>query len=891
MTIRNLDQALEPRSIAVIGAPQGPGSAGAAVLRNLEASGFAGPVWRVGGEGAPFAAVADLPQAPDLAVILAPGPEVPALIAALGARGGRIALVMSEGVTAKNGLRQAMLDAARPHLLRVIGPSTAGLILPWSSLNLSIAHEGPAPGQLALLSQSGMIASALVDWAVARGIGFSQVATLGDMADVDVGDYLDLLAGDGRTRAILIYLESIPSARKFLSAARAAARLKPVIVLKAGRSEEAALAAATHSGALSAADAVVEAALRRAGTLRVRGLSEMFEAAETVARFRPMLRARLGIVSNSGAAGVLGVDRLNEGGGALAALGPETIAALGALLPAGWSGANPVNILGDAPAERYVAAVEAVASDRGVDALLVMNCPTGIADSSAAAEGLAGLVRKGMVGTKPVLSCWLGGSAASSARGILRGAGVASYDNPGTAAAAVGHLTNWGRAQAALLRVPDRSVEEALAATPADARERAAAIFARVAAAGRAVLSEPEAKAVLAAYGVPVPDLRVAASPGAVRAVASEMLADGQRLVVKVLSHEVSHKSDIGGVVLGLASAEEAGLAAEGIARRFRAALPEAELEGFALQPMVERSQAQELILGMARDPIFGPVILFGAGGIAVEVTRDTAIALPPLDSGLAADLIGHTRVGALLAGYRGRPAADQAAIVGALMALSHMIEDFPCLRSLDVNPLLADAEGVLALDARIEIDPADLGRKGPNPDMAIRPYPGGWRRELVLKGEPYTLRPILPADANLYPAFFEKVSAEHIRMRFLAPRRGFGEADAVRWSQLDYDREIAFIAVNAAGEMAGVSRMSADPDHRSAEYSLLIRSDLNGRGLGHVLMGILIDYARADGIERLEGMVLADNSGMHRLIGSLGFRHEAMPDEPGVVMTYLDLV
>lgn len=896
MTIRNLESALRPRSVAVFGASERPGSVGAVLMRNIVEGGFEGPVWPVNPRRDEvfgrrcFGAARDLPEAPDLAVLAIPARGVPQTIAEIGARGGRLAVVVSAGITAKNGLRQRMLEAARPYLLRVIGPNTVGLIAPPAKLNASFAHMNPAPGRIALLSQSGAIATTMIDWAAEHGIGFSQIISLGDMADVDVGDCLDLLAGDGRTRAILMYLESVPAARKFLSAARAASRLKPVIAIKAGRTPAAAQAAATHTGALSGADDVVDAALHRCGILRVQGLREIFHAAETVARFRPMDRARLGIVTNGGGAGVLAVDRLMQADGALAELSAETIAALGAHLPAEWSRANPVDIIGDAPPERYVAAVEAVARDPGVDVVLAMNCPTALADPSAAAEAVAGLVENGRIHGKPALSCWLGGQTARPARTRLREAGVASYDTPAAAAAAVEHLTNWGRAQAALLRVPDRAIEAALLATPADAREKARAVFAVAAAEGRAMLTEPEAKAALAAYGLPVPETRIAASPEEAGEIAAAMLEAGERIVVKLLSRTVSHKSDVGGVELDIATADEAEAAARRIAQSLAWRANGARPDGFALQPMIRRPKAQELILGVARDPVFGPVLLFGAGGTAVEVLRDTAIALPPIDVTLAKDLVSRTKIGRILAGYRDAPPADAAAITGALIALSHMIEDFPCLRAVDVNPLLADADGAIALDARIEIDPAGIDQPGPNPALAIRPYPAEWKREAALKDAIYVLRPIRPADARLYPEFLEHLDPEDIRMRFLAPRRHFPDEMALRLTQLDYDRDMAFVALRPDGALAGVSRLSCDPDHRIGEYALLVRSDMHGRGIGTALMRILINYAQADGVERLEGAVLSENRGMQALVRRLGFAFEMDPDDPGVLTSSLAL-
>jgi acetyltransferase len=890
MSIRNLGAALHPGSVAVIGADPSPGRL---VLGNIVAGGFEGPVWPVGPgpaamRGLPcFPDVAALPGVPDLGVVATPPAEVPAAVAALGARGCRVAVVVTGGLDP--AARQAMLDAARPHLLRVIGPDALGVIVPEARLNASLAGTAAEPGRLALVSQSGAIASVLLDWAAEHGIGFSQVMGLGGMADVDVGDCLDLLAGDARTRAILVYLESVPAPRKLLSAARAASRLKPVVALKAGRGVEAARAAATHTGALSGADAVVDAALRRAGVLRVSGLSELLAAAETAARFRPMERARLGVVTNSGGAGVLALDRLHADGGQLAELAVETLAGLGAALASRWSGANPVDLMGDAAPDRYLAAVEAVAADAGVDAILVMHTPSALADAGAAAAVIAGCAERGLIAGKPVLACWMGGSAARAARAVLREGGVASYDTPSTAAAAVGHLTDWGKAQAALLRVPDRRAGDGADAAPG-ARAEVAAIFAAVARERRSLLTAPEAQAALGAYGIPSPAFRIARTSSDAGQVAAAMLAAGGRLAVKVLSREVSHKSDIGGVVLDVASAVEAERAAEGIAARLAQAVPGAVPDGFVLQPMIRRADAQELILGVGRDPVFGPVILFGAGGVAVELLGDTAVALPPLDAGLAADLVERTRVGAVLAGFLGRPPADLPALHAALVALSHLVEDFPCLRTLDVNPLLADADGVLALDARIEIDPADLERRAPNPDLAIRPYPAEWRRRIDRPEGSYDIRPIRPADALLYPAFLAHTEAEDLRLRFMAPRRQFPQELALRLTQLDYDREIAFVALTPEGELAGVSRLACDPDHRSGEYALLVRSDLQGRGIGAALMRILIDYARADGLERVEGIVLAENRGMRGLIQRLGFATELDVTEPGVVRSRLDL-
>lgn len=892
MTIRNLEYAARPRSVAVIGASSRAGSVGGVVARNIVDGGFQGDVWPVNPKydevaGLPcYRRVADLPAAPDLAVIVTPPATVPGLIAELGKKGTRAAVVITAGLTRENGLRQAMLDAAKPYLFRIIGPNTVGLMIPPVRLNAGFAHMAAEPGGIALLSQSGAIATSLIDWAASRNLGFSHIVSLGDMADVDVGDYLDMLAGDAGTRAIIMYLESIPNPRKFMSAARAAARIKPVIAIKSGRHEQAAQAAATHTGALSGADRVADAALSRAGILRVRGLAELFDAAETMARFSPLERARVAIVTNGGGAGVLAVDQLIDCDGELADLTPGTIARLDKSLPPTWSHANPVDIIGDAPPERYRAAIEAVAADPGVDAIMVLNCPTALASPTDSARAVAALAEGGRIGGKPVLACWLGDQTAREGRRVLQQAGVASFETPADAATAVSYLSGWSRAQKALTRVPSSRGED----VEGD-RDAALAIFREAAAEGRAMLTEPEAKAVVAAYGIPVPETVIAATPDEAFAAAQRLLAHSAKVVVKLLSKAISHKSDIGGVILNIETAEAARDAAATIADRVSRHAPGETYEGFAVQPMVVRKQAQELILGMSRDPIFGPVILFGAGGIAVEIMDDTAMALPPLDDVLAGDLIDRTRIGRLLAGFRDRKPADRAALAAALNGLSQMIVDFPCIVAMDINPLLADAEGVVALDARIEIDPSAVEQTGPNPGLAIRPYPAGWEMDLATAAGAYHIRPIKPADVALYPDFLSKVSPDDIRLRFLAPRRNFSDEMLMRLTQLDYDRDMAFVALQAGtGALAGIGRLSCDPDRTVAEYALLVRTDLQGHGLGWALLRRLVDYARAERIGRLEGMVLAENEAMLAMCREFGFEVARHPQEAGVHLVSLDL-
>ena len=750
MTIRNLEYAFQARSVAIIGASPREGSVGLFVTQNVRNAGFKGPIWPVNPKHDTicdlpcFRDIASLPAAPDLAIVATPASTVPGIIAELGERGTRAAMVLTAGLTRESGLRQLMLDAAKPHMLRILGPNSLGMFVPGIGLNASFAHIAPQPGKLAFLSQSGALASAVLDWAVDRKIGFSNVVSLGDMADVDVADMLDLLAGDSGTRAILLYLETVYNTRKFMSAARAAARLKPVIVIKAGRHAAGAKAAATHTGALAGTDGAVDAAFRRAGLLRVIDLEELFEAAETLARFSPIERGRLGIVTNGGGAGVLAIDRLVDYDGETgAARGRRPSPHSTRCCPTTWSKANPVDIIGDAGPERYRAAIEGVFNDDSVDALLVMACPTALASPSGSAQAVADTVRdidaRHPPRFKPILTCWLGEHDAGPARAILREAGVATYDTPSEAVRALNYLTSYSAAQRELMQTPPSAPD-----VPVDVA-KARKIMADVVADGRTTLTEPEAKAALAAFGMPVVETLVAKDVAEVEALTKDLLTRNPAVAVKLLSRDISHKSDVGGVVLGIRTPEAAASAAKGILERVGTKAPDASIEGFTVQAMVSRPGAHELIVGISEDPLFGPIILFGAGGTSVEVVADTAVALPPLDMKLARDLMDQTRISKLLAGYRDRPAADLDAIARALIQVSQMVIDCPEIASLDINPLLADQNGAVVLDARVIVDPERLGESAPNPRLSIRPYPSEWATRLTTSGGSDMLHPADP--------------------------------------------------------------------------------------------------------------------------------------------------
>jgi acetyltransferase len=705
MSIRHLDFLFRPRSVALIGASDRPHSVGATVLRNLLEGGFDGPVYAVNShhqmlEGqVVYADVAHLPQAPELAVICTPPAAVPGLIAQLGAIGCRAAVVLTAGLSAmgEDGrtLRQAMLDVARPYLLRILGPNCVGLLVPGIGLNASFAHMAALPGRLAFVSQSGALVTGILDWARSRQIGFSRFISLGDCSDVDFGDVLDYLAADKETDAILLYMEDVKAARKFMSAARSAARSKPVLVVKAGRAPEGAKAATSHTGALAGSDAVYDAAIRRAGMLRVLSTEELFDAVETLAHARPLAGERLAILTNGGGPGVLATDALVCGGGKLATLSESTLRKLDEVLPATWSRGNPVDIVGDAPGERYSAALSVLLRDEGVDAVLVMHAPTAIVPSKEVAQAVAATVRAEGQG-RCVLSCWLGGDNMAPARQLLTAAGMPGYETPEDAVEGFLQMVRYRHSQQLLEQSPSAQGEEFV-----PDRALARTVIEEALECGRYVLTEPEAKTVLACYGIPVVETDVTD-----RVEGAVLLAQriGFPVALKVLSPDITHKSDIGGVMLDLLTPDDVRNAALAIRERLRAHQPEARLLGFSVQAMARRPGAQELIVGASTDPVFGPVILFGQGGTAVETIGDSALALPPLNAMLARDLVSRTRVVRLLAGYRDRPAANMDAICSVLVRISQLLADLPQVVELDINPLLADQHGVLALDARMRV-------------------------------------------------------------------------------------------------------------------------------------------------------------------------------------------
>ncbi len=917
MTIRHLDQLLAPQSVAVFGASDRPGSVGATVWRNLRQAPFAGPRWPVNpkrerlGDDVCFPDVAALPQAPDLAVICTPPASVPGLIDALGQRGTRAAVVLRAGLD--SATKAAMLQAAGRHLLRILGPNCLGLLVPHIGLNASFAHVDARPGTLAFVSQSGALVTAMLDWAAGRGIGFSHCISLGEHADVDFGDLLDWLAGCPHTRAILLYAESVEGARKFMSAARAAARNKPVLIVKAGRSAQGQAAAASHTGALAASDLVLDAAIRRAGMLRVDTLQDLFDAAETLSHFKgPILSDAvmqapaadaLMLVTNGGGAGVLAADACAREGVALAPLTPALQAALELGLPPNWSRANPVDIIGDAPVARYVHTLRTLLQAPGGGTVLFMHAPTAIVPSADIARALVaelGPLLRAAPGR--LQASWLGAQAVEQAREIFDAAGIACHDTPENAVRAFAMLATYRRNQFELMQtpplhpplrqtvvnapgVPDAPAGHAAHTAPATPD----AVIDRALAEGREMLTEPEAKALLAAAGVPVVATTIAGPTPQAAAQAARAL--GFPVVLKVLSAQISHKSDIGGVALNLESEQDVIAAAQAILTRAAQLRPDALIEGFTVQPMVRRPRALELIIGSSIDPQFGPVLLFGQGGTAVEVLADRAVALPPLNAALARALIERTRVARLLHGWRDVPPADIDAVVGTLLAISQLLAREPRIAEIDINPLLCDAQGALALDARVRVSATAPGGAQ---RFAIRPYPQELVETVAWQGRPLVLRPIRPEDEPQHAAFVERLDPLDMRLRFFYSRRRIGHTEMARLTQIDYEREMAFIATaaDAAGreETLGVARAVADPDNEQAEFAIVVRSDLKGGGLGELLMRKLIAHFRSRGTRRLVGDVLKENERMLELARHLGFEINLDHGDPDAVRVGLSL-
>jgi acetyltransferase len=740
------------------------------------------------------------------------------------------------------------------------------------------------PGGIALVSQSGAVTTALLDYAWTAGFGFSSVLATGTESDVGIAEILDFLAGDTLTRSILLYVEGIHDARGFMSSVRAAASVKPIIVLKAGRYATGGRTAMSHTGALVGNDAVFDAALRRAGAIRVPKIGHLFAAAETLANGRLPRGNRLAILSNGGGPGALAADAVEENDVELARLSDTTRAVLDQALPPGWSHANPVDVLADADGPRFAAALKALIDDRSNDGVLLLFAPTPRTPGERAAEALLPIAA---AAEKPVVSAWLGEKDAARGRAVFKAASLPAMSTPERGVEAFAHLAQFVRNRELRLQVPPPRIDELKFDINAARR-----IIDSARAGGRHTLDEQDSKALLASFGIETAVGLFARSAMEARQAALQL---GFPVVLKVRADGITHKSDVGGVLLGLADVDEVERGFEAIAARLVERAPQARFLGVLVQKMVVRPHGRELIVGLARDPTFGPVITFGMGGIAVEVFRDSAVAVPPLNAFLARDLISRTRVARMLDAFRGAPAVDLDKVIEVLLRVSELACEIPAVVELDINPLLADEHGVIALDARVVVTNGPLVADATFSHLAIHPYPRGLTRKVVLKGgESLVLRAIRPEDAEAEKRLIGRLSARTSYLRFHAPVRELTVERLVRYTQIDYDREMAFVAIDASGdheEIRGISRYTRNPDGTSAEFGVIVEDAWQGRGLGHVLMQALEDTARARGLTQLIGLVLRENDEMGLLMQRRGYGPHRDEEDPGVMRYIKPLV
>jgi acetyltransferase len=878
----SLDPIFRPSTVAVLGASVTPGSVGSILMRNLLENPFGGVVYPVNPKRSAvhgvhcYPSLAAVPESVDLAVIATPAVTVPGLVRECVERGVKAAIIISAGFselgTEGKALENQVRDLARGRM-RLIGPNCLGVLHPPSGLNASFAASMPRPGHVALLSQSGAICTSILDWARTAHVGFSTFVSVGAMVDVDFADLIDYFGEDAGTHSIILYMESIGDVRKFLSAARAVARTKTIIVVKAGRHEAAAKAAASHTGALAGADAVFDAAFRRAGVLRVTTIPDLFNMSEILA-MQPQPRGPgLALITNAGGPGVMATDSLMLNGGQLAELSAATRAALDAVLPPFWSHANPIDVLGDATPERYRKVVEVCARDPNMQGLLVLLTPQAMTDPTETARQLVPFAN---LQNKPVLASWMGGAAVQEGRGVLNAAGIPTFDSPEAAIRAFLHMVQYRRNQELLYETP-----QALPEGWAPDRERVGRIVGSARAAGCALLTEDEAKEVLAAYDIPVVPTVPCRTPDEAVAAAERL---GYPVVLKLRSETITHKSDVGGVQLNLAD--------DAAVRKAYATIQgNVQLDAFGgvtVQPMV-RVKGQELIVGSSVDRQFGPVILFGAGGILVEVFKDRELALPPLNRTLARRLIERTKISQALKGVRGQKPIDFGVLETLLVRFSQLVADFLDVSEIDINPLLAGPERIVALDARVLLAPADA----PQPRLAITPYPNQLTAPFVLAdGTEVTVRAVAPEDEPLIIALHAGHSPHTIRMRFFSMVKTLSRDSLIRLCHLDYDREMALVAVrlhDGQPQALGVSRYYLNPETGVAEFAVVVGDPWQGQGLGWHLMERLIAVARQRAVKRLVGAVLRENATMLQMVEQLGFTVQPT-SEPSVVEAGLEL-
>jgi acetyltransferase len=881
----------EPESVAIVGASEKKGKVGEVLVSNMLAAGFPGRLFCVNPKYSRVRGVTcvpslfSLPQRVDLAVIATPARTVPELIEQCGMTGVRAAVVISAGFSeiGREGakLERALLERARARGVRIVGPNCLGILRPALGVNATFARGKALAGSLGLVSQSGAVCAAMLDWAAPYGVGFSSVVSLGGSVDLDFGEIIDYLANDAATEHILLYIEGIRDARSFLSSLRAAARAKPIILMKVGRHPAGSRAAVSHTGAIVGSDDVFDAVVKRAGVVRVRSIGQLVAAAQALhSRVRPQGN-RLAVVTNGGGPGVMAADLAADMGLPLAELSVASIEALRRALPPNWSHGNPIDLIGDADSARYRAAVSACLADDGVDGVLAILSPQAMTNAEEVARAV---VDSAKGSSKPLIACWMGEANVASARKILTEAHIPTFRTPDPAVEMFAHVSAFFRNQRALLQTPGP-----LARGSASDVRGAQLVIESVLADRRDVMTEMESKALLAAFHVPIAKTMIARSAHEAALLAEET---GYPIAMKIDSPDIAHKSDVGGVRLNLGDAQAVRSAYEDILAQVRRMRSGARVNGVAVEPMIERAHGRELMIGIKRDAVFGPAITFGAGGTAVEVLRDRSVALPPLNAFLASDMIQGTRVSKLLGAFRNLPAIDMKSLEAVLLSVSEMACELPWIEELDINPLIVDEAGAIAVDARIVLRANAPVRRYAH--MAIHPYPS----ELVStwqprEGAPVILRPIRPEDAELEQEFVRGLSEESRHFRFMSTMRELTPAMLARFTQIDYDREMALVAVQEQDGREveiGVARYVTNPDGETCEFAIVVADRWKGKGLGRRLLETLIRVARIRGLRGMVGHVLSINQPMLALADKLGFVIADNPEDATAKHVTLDL-
>jgi len=887
MNTHYLASLFTPESVALFGASDRTDSVGGVVFKNLLSSGFKGRIYAINpkrdevqGQKA-YKSLDEIEETVDLVVVATPATSIPAIVEACGERGIKMMLILSAGFreTGVQGrrLEDKVTELVRHYGIRLMGPNCLGIIRPDQGLNITFGNNNAKPGNLAFVSQSGAICTAILDWAEQNDIGFSTVVSTGIAADLDFGDYLDYLVSDPKTKAILLYIEGINNSRRFMSSVRAAARIKPVIALKVGRHAAGAEASMSHTGALVGSDETFSAALSRSGVLRVETIGQLFAAARALSssHYRGPSE-NLVIITNGGGPGVMAADRATDQGIELSTLSEETMAALDQVLPSVWSHSNPVDIIGDAPPERYQQAVDICLEDPGVDGAIVILTPQAMTKPTEVAKALVKSAKKSK---KPIMTSWMGGEQVKKASKIFNNAHVPNFTTLENAVDAFSYLARYNRNQRLLLQTPARLTSGQELPDPEGAR----LIIEGVLTEQRKVLTEPESMAILTAFRIPTVRNAVAHSANEALVIAESI---GFPIAMKVLSTDISHKSDAGGVRLNINSAAEVRGAFRQLVDQVKLRVPTAKIQGVTIEKMYRSSNGRELMIGIIKDPVFGPVISFGSGGTAVEIMGDSAISIPPINHRLATDLINRTRVSKLLGKFRNMPAVNMEQLIDVLLGVSSMACELPWIQEMDINPLIMDENGIVAVDARIVVD-YPKPSTDPYHHLAIHPYPAHLVKNIQLNdGTDIVIRPIRPEDAEMEAKFVRELSSEAKYFRFMNSLQELSQEMLVRFTQIDYYDEMALVAVttNSTGEeQIGVARYTTNIDKKSCEFALVVSDQWRGKGIGHYLMQNLMEIARDNDLERIEGSVLSNNFKMLDLMTSLNFQINNDPDDSGI--------